>query len=445
MTTQLICFKRRAQAEPGTRFNALMGLLAEPQGLRESFDRQPGNKATGVDGISKRQYAQNVDDKLGQLSAAVRRMGYKPKPVRRAYIPKADGRRRPLGIPSFEDRIVQDRLSRILQAIWEPEFRDCSYGFRPGRNAHQALARMGEIVTQERTQWIVEADIKGFFDHVSHEHLMRFVAHRIADEKLLRTLRRFLKAGALEAGEFSATDDGTPQGGLVSPVLANIYLHYVLDLWFEKQYARHCRGKAYLVRYADDFVACFEDEQDAKRFLPTLCERLGQFSLQVEPAKTSVLRFGAHALWTCRRDGRTRPQTFNFLGLTHYVRRTRGGRFALGRKTQRQRVQRKLKELSVRLSALRVKGGRTMVQYANRHLRGHFQYYGVSGNSRGIRTYAFRVSRLLFKWLNRRSQRRSINWERFSPLLKVLLPVPRIIHNLNPAPPPMPCTGSRMV
>ena len=445
MTTRLICFTRRAQEEPGARFNALMGLLAEPEGLRESFKCQPGNKAPGIDGVRKQEYAQGVEDRLGKLSAALRRLGYRPKPVRRVYIPKADGGRRPLGVPSFEDRIVQDRLSRILQAIWEPEFRHCSYGFRPCRNAHQALARLGEIVTQERTQWVVEADIKGFFDHVSHAHLMGFLAHRIADERLLRIVRRFLKAGAMEAGVFSDTEAGTPQGGLVSPVLANIYLHYVLDLWFEKRYTRSCRGRAYLVRYADDFVACFEDEQDAKRFLPTLSERLGQFRLQVEPTKTSVLRFGAHALWTCRRDARVRPQTFNFLGFTHYVRRTRGGSFALGRKTQRQRFRRKLKELSVRLSALRVQGGRAMMRYVRRHLAGHLQYYAVSGNSRCLRNYVFRAGRLLFKWLNRRSQRRSISWARFSPVLAALLPPPRIIHTLIPTTPPMPRAGSRMV
>ena len=217
MTTRLICFTRRAQAEPGARFNALMGLLAEPEGLRESFENQPGNKAPGVDGVRKQEYAQGVEGRLVELSSAVRRLGYRPKPVRRVYIPKTDGGRRPLGVPSFEDRIVQERLSRILQAIWEPEFRDCSYGFRPGRNAHQALARLGEIVTQTRTQWVVEADIKGFFDHVSHEHLMGFLAHRIADERLLRIVRRFLKAGVLETGVFSATEAGTPQGGLVTP------------------------------------------------------------------------------------------------------------------------------------------------------------------------------------------------------------------------------------
>jgi len=445
MTTRLICFTRRAQAEPGARFNALMGLLAEPEGLRESFENQPGNKAPGVDGVRKQEYAQGVEGRLVELSSAVRRLGYRPKPVRRVYIPKSDGGRRALGVPSFEDRIVQDRLSCILQTIWEPEFRNCSYGFRPGRNAHQALARLGEIVTQARTQWVVEADIKGFFDSVSHEHLMGFLAHRIADERLLRIVRRFLKAGVLETGVFSTTEAGTPQGGLVSPVLANIYLHYVLDLWFEKRYARGCRGRAYLVRYADDFVACFEDEGDAKRFLPVLQERLGRFSLQVEPTKTSVLRFGAHALWTCRRDGRRRPQTFNFLGFTHYVRRTQGGSFALGRKTQRQRFGRKLKELSVHLSALRLQGGRAMLLYARRHLVGHLQYYAVRGNSRSLRTYVYCVGRLLFKWLNRRSQRRSISWARLAPLLATLLPVPRILHSLTPHTSPMTCAGSRMV
>ena len=445
MSTRLIRFTQRAREEPGTRFNALMGLLAEPEGLRESFEAQPGNKAPGVDGMRKTDYARGVEDRLDRLSAALRRMGHVPKPVRRVYIPKAAGGRRPLGVPSFEDRIVQDRLSRILQAIWEPEFRDCSFGFRPGRNAHQALARLEEIVTQQGTQWVVEADIKGFFDHVGHEHLMSFLAHRIADKNLLRIVRRFLKAGALEAGVFSDTDSGTPQGGLVSPVLANIYLHYVLDLWFEKRYARECRGQAHLVRYADDFVACFENEQEAKRFLPALIERLGQFSLQLEPTKTSVLRFGAHALWGCRRDGHRRPQSFNFLGFTHYVRRTRSGRFGLGRKTQRQRFARKLKELGKRLAALRSQGGRAMMLYVRRHLAGHLQYYAVRGNSRSVRTYVFRAGRLLFKWLNRRSQRRSINWARFAAVLRALLPPPRILHSLIPPTLPMPRAGSRMV
>jgi RNA-directed DNA polymerase len=252
MATDLIRFTQWAREQPQRQYNALMGMLMNPHGLNASFERQAGSKAPGVDGIRKADYAVGLPERLADLSARLRRLGYRPKPVRRVYIPKANAGRRALGVPSFEDRLVQDRLSEILQAIWEPEFRECSYGFRPQRNAHQALKRLAEIITLERTQWIVEADIKGFFDHVSHYHLQRFLAHRISDPRLLRIIERFLKAGVMEDGVMSASDQGTPQGGLVSPVLANIYLHYTLDLWFEKRYAKSCRGKAHLVRFADD-------------------------------------------------------------------------------------------------------------------------------------------------------------------------------------------------
>jgi len=288
-----------ARNEPHLRFNALMGLLFDPEGLRESFERQDGRKAPGVDGIRKEQYGEGLDERLTDLSARLRRLGYRPKPVRRTTIPKGDGRYRPLGIPSFEDRLVQDRLSRILQAIWEPEFRACSFGFRPGRSAHGALRRVAEVITNEGTQWVVEADIKGFFDHVSHAHRERFLAHRITDGNLLRIIRRFLKAGILEDGAFTASEEGTPQGGLVSPVLSNIYLHYVLDLWFEKRFARSCEGRAHLIRYADDYIACFQKEADARRFLTEMTERLAQFDLEVEPSKTALLQFGARP-WAAR-------------------------------------------------------------------------------------------------------------------------------------------------
>lgn len=434
MTTRFIRFTQRAQADAKLRFTSLMGLLFDPDGLQESFQRQAGNKAPGIDGVRKRDYAEDVDRHIADLSGKLRRMGYRPKPARRVYIPKADGGQRPLGIPSFEDRIVQDRVSLILQAIWEPEFLDCSYGFRPQRSAHQALRRVAEIITCHSTQWVVEADIKGFFNNVSHEHLLRFVAHRVSDGRLRRIIQRFLKAGVMEAGVVSDSEIGTPQGGLVSPVLANIYLHYVLDLWFEKRYAKSCRGKAYLVRYADDFVACFEDQTDAQRFLGALEQRLGQFSLTVEPTKTALIRFGSHALWSCKRDGLRRPRTFNFLGFTHYAGRSRRGRFVVQRKTQRQRIQKKLKALGAKLAQLRLQGGKSMLDYFRRHIQGHLQYYGVSGNSRSVRCYAFHAGRLLFKWLNRRSQRRSINWERFSVVLRGLLPPLRIVHHLYPAP-----------
>ena len=445
MATELIRFTQWARERPQRQYNALMGMLFDPQGLNASFERQAGSKAPGVDGMRKTDYAVGLPDRLADLSARLRRLGYRPKPVRRVYIPKTSGGRRALGVPSFEDRLVQDRLSGILQAIWEPEFRDCSYGFRPQRSAHQALKRLAEIVTLERTQWIVEADIKGFFDHVSHEHLKRFLAHRISDPRLLRIIERFLKAGVMEDGVVSASDQGTPQGGLVSPVLANIYLHYVLDLWFEKRYAKSCRDGAYLVRFADDFVACFQRENDARRFLIELKDRLAAFDLEAEPTKTRLLRFGDQAVAQCKREELRRPETFSFLGLTHFVARSRRGRFVVGRKTQRERIRKKLKELSVRLDRLRTQGGRAMMEHVQQHLRGHLQYFGVSGNSRSLRQYVFRTRRLLFKWLNRRSQRRSVPWPRFDAVADQFLPRPRIIHNLYPSPRWKPSTGSRMV
>lgn len=429
MTTELTRFTQCAKERPQRRYTSLMGMLSNVSGLRMSFDRQPGNKAMGVDGISKADYGRDLVANLEDLSARLRRMGYRPKPSRRVHIPKANGGQRPLGIPSFEDRLVQDRLSLILQAIWEPEFRDCSYGFRPGRSAHQALSRLNHIIEVERTQWLVEADIKGFFDHVHHEHLMRFVEHRIGDSNLLRLIRRFLKAGILEDGVFYASEEGTPQGGLVSPVLANIYLHYVLDLWFERRFARGCEGKAYLVRYADDFVACFEREADARRFEQELKARLSAFHLEVEPTKTALHRFGDLAPALCKRDGRGKPTTFNFLGFTHYL-TIRGGRARFTRKTQRERISKKLKAVGQRLKALRTQGERAMQEYVRLHLIGHIQYYGVSGNSRSLNRYRSLVLGRLYRWLTRRSQRRSICAARFGRWARRYFPRPRIVHAL---------------
>jgi len=445
MITRQARFTQKAREEPETRFTALMGLVFDPAELHASFERQKGNKAPGVDGMKKADYAEGLEARIEALSARVRRMGYQPQPVRRAYIPKGNGKRRPLGVPCFEDRLVQDRLSQILQAIYEPEFRDCSYGFRPGRSAHDALRRLAEVITHEKTQWVVEADVQSFFDQVSHAHMVRFLEQRIADPNFLRLIQRFLKAGVLEDGHWYASEQGTPQGGLVSPVLSNIYLHSVLDVWFEQDYTATCQGKAYLVRYADDFVACFEREDDARRFREVLTERLAAYGLAVEPSKTAVLRFGSQALRPGHVDGLKRPQTFAFLGFTHYVSRSRTGRFVVGRKTEGQRFRSKLKQLSERLRALRVQGGKAMLAFLCAHLRGHIQYYGVSGNSRSLRCYRYVAGRLLFKWLNRRSQRRSIPWARFGPVLDRLLPKPRIVHPLYPMPKWMTQTGSRMV
>jgi group II intron reverse transcriptase/maturase len=306
------------------------------------------------------------------------------------------------------------------------------------------MRRVAEVITNERTQWVVEADIKGFFDHVSHAHLLRFLEHRIGDPNLLRIIQRFLKAGILEDGVFTASVEGTPQGGLVSPVLSNIYLHYVLDLWFEKRFARDCAGKAFLIRYADDYVACFEHEADARAFLSEMGERLAKFDLEIEPGKTALLAFGSAMLGRDRAQ-RQGPRTFSFLGFTHYVGRSRRGRFVVGRKTDGKRLRKKLVALNARLRALRTEGGNAMVAFLARHLQGHIQYYGVSGNSRGVSSYVYFAQRLLFKWLNRRSQKRSLNWKQFSAYILRWLPKARILHDLYPVPWWKTQAGSRMV
>lgn len=273
---------------------------------------------------------------------------------------------------------------------------------------------------------------------------MRFLEHRIADPGVLRIVQRFLKAGVMEDGAFTASEEGTPQGGLVSPVLSNIYLHYVLDLWFEKRFARGCAGRAYLIRYADDYVACFEQEGDARRFLTEMTERLAQFDLEVEPSKTVLLRFGSQVLGGTEREAGG-PRTFSFLGFTHYVGRSRRGRFVVGRKTDAKRMRKKLRQFGERLRTLRMQGGAAMVAFACRHLRGHIQYYGVSGNSRGVASYVHCATSLLYKWLNRRSQRRSLNWKRFGAVVRPQLPKARILHDLYPVPWWKTQTGSRMV
>ena len=430
MTTRFACFTRKAQ-EPSAQFTALMGLLCDPVELAGSFSRLK-DKAPGVDGVRKAGYADGFDGKLKSLSKRLRQLAYRPQPVRRVYIPKGRKGKRPLGIPAFEDRIVQDRLSRIMQTIWEPEFLDCSYGFRPGRNAHQALRRVAQITTHEQTQFVVDADIKGFFDNVDHDWMMRFIGHRIKDPKFKRIIHRFLKAGVMEDGVVRACEEGTPQGGLVSPVLANICLHYVLDLWFEKRFVRNCPGKAFLVRYADDFVVCCQSELAAQQFLETVKERLAKFGLELSAEKTRILRFGSGAKRYCHRDGDKRPQTLDFLGITHFVSTSRSGRFKVGRKTEQGRFAKQLTALNVKLSQLRLSGGKAMMEHYIMHVRGHYQYYGVSDNLSSLRRYGYTASRILFKWLNRRSQRSSVTWDRFCGILIRETPQPRIVHNFYP-------------
>lgn len=429
MTPDLAQFTEFARKSPTMKFNSLMGLVFRLDGLRESFRLLPGNKAAGSDGIKKADYSDDLEAKLAVLSDRVRRAGYTPQPVLRVYIPKSGGSgRRPLGIPAFEDRIVQDRIAGVLQAIWEPEFLDCSFGFRPGRNAHQALKAIDTAIMKEGINFVVEADIKGFFNHVDHTWLLKFLAHRVKDERFLQTIKKFLKAGIMEDGAVRSSDEGTPQGGLVSPCLSNIYLHYVLDLWFDRRFRKSCRGATRLVRYCDDFVAMFEHEEDAQRFMIEMSSRLQDFALEVEPTKTKLLAFGVREFRSAQKEGR-HVDTFSFLGFTHYMRKSRRGHAMVDRKTDAARLKRKVKEISIQLSKRRTMGMKIMVRYACNHYRGHLQYYGISGNMRSLSRYRSLVLHYLFKWLNRRSQRRSLRWDKFMLLIEAFgLPKSRIVH-----------------
>lgn len=322
-------------------------------------------------------------------------------------------------------------MVRILNAVYEQDFIEDSYGFRPARSCHKALIALSDTVENKRVNHIVEADIKGFFDNVNQEWLIKFLSHRIADTRILRMVKRFLKAGVSEDGSITIPDEGTPQGGVISPLLANIYLHYALDLWFEKVFRKSCTGYARLIRYADDFVVCFQNKTEADRFRDELGERLGKFNLEVEPTKTRVMEFGRFAVERAARNGNT-AETFDFLGLTHYCGMNRNGtRFRMKRLTARKKFTAKIHAFKDWLKKSRTMKTAELWETVKAKLRGHFGYYGVTDNSPGIKRFSYEVNRLLFKWLNRRGKRGCINWEKFSEMLKRFpLPKPRIMVNM---------------
>jgi group II intron reverse transcriptase/maturase len=396
--------------------------------LRGCFQRLRKDAAAGIDKMTKDMYAENLAANLSNLIDRLHRMAYKPQPVRRKYIPKPGStKQRPLGIPCFEDKLVQAGLVRIMESVYEQDFIEDSYGFRSSRSCHNALKALSEAVENNPTNHIVEADIKGFFDNVNQKWLIKFLAHRIEDKRIQRMVKRFLKAGVAEDGSITISDEGTPQGGVISPHLANIYLHYALDLWFEKVYRKSCTGFARLIRYADDFVVCFQYKPDAERFRAELGKRLGKFGLEVEPTKTKVMEFGRFAVQNAKRRGQ-RAETFDFLGLTHYCgTRKDGTGFRMKRVTARKKFIAKLKMFKEWLKKARIMKTKELWQRAKAKLRGHYNYYGVTDNLRGIMRFGEEVKKLLFKWLNRRGKRNCLNWEKFLEMLKRFpLPKPRI-------------------
>jgi len=430
---RLARIRHRARTQRRERLNNLYTHL-DAELLLWAYEQLDAGKAVGVDGISVEEYGQGLEGRLSSLLDRLHRGTYRPQPSRRRWIPKGDGRMRPLGIPATEDKIVQRALSAVLAEVFEEEFCDFSYGFRAGRGCHDALRGLARHIAHDRVNWVVEADIKGFFDAVDHDWLLKMVAERVSDKRVLRLIRRMLMAGVMEEGRRRETEAGTPQGGVISPLLANIYLHYVLDLWFAKVVKSHCQGEAYLVRYADDFVACFQYETDARRFRAALDERLGKFHLEIEPTKTRVLRFGRFA----KRDAQARAEqlaVFDFLGFTHYCGTSRAGRFKLKWRSAKKRFRAKLRAMREWLrSSLRMPL-EELWRSVNRRLQGHYAYYNVSDNWMGVMEFRRRTQLALYWVLNRRSQRRSFNWNEFNAYVdRHGLSQPGRVVNLNPVP-----------
>lgn len=390
--------------------------------LKSKHQEINGDKATGIDGITKDFYECNLDENLDNLIAKMKTMSYKPKSVRRVYIPKANGKQRPLGIPSYEDKIVQGVMADILTTIYEPIFLDCSYGFRPKRDCHMAIKELDKIIMKGKTNYIVEADIKGFFDNVNHEWLVKFLELTIKDKTFIRYIVRFLKAGIIEELKYYESEKGTPQGGLISPILANVYLHYTLDLWFKLYIQIKSKGESRLIRYADDFVACFEKEEDAKMFYQELIERLAKFGLEIEQSKTRIIPFG--------RNSKTKDN-FDFLGFNIYNSTTRNGKYRVGYRTSEKKS--KLKKLNIK-KFIRLNidtKPKDLIKALNRRLIGYYNYYGISFNMKWLREIYNYTLVELKKWLSRRSQKGKITWDKmlriinYSPLAK-----PKITYSL---------------
>ena len=411
-----------ASRDKKTRFTALLHHV-NVEALERAFGRLKRGAAAGVDGVTVATYEQGLSEKLQDLCGRIHRGTYRPEPVRRVYIPKPDGGQRPLGIPALEDKIVQGAVAEVLSAIYEVDFVGFSYGFRPGRSPHQALRALHTALMTQYVNWVLDADIRRFFDSVNHEWLLRMLAHRVADPRVLELIRGWLQAGVLDGKVWSETVEGTPQGSGISPLLANVFLHYVLDLWVHQWRKRHTHGRIVIVRYADDFVMGFQYESDARKMMVALRERVAAFGFMLHEEKTRLLEFGRLSTEQREARGDRRPETFAFLGFTHYCARSRDGRFVVKRRTDRKRLTRKLH--TVRTEQRR----RMHTPLPEQHrwlcsvLRGHYRYYGLPSNWHALDGFYDEVCRGWFRALRRRSQR-GLTWNRFNQWLE-RFPLPR--------------------
>jgi group II intron reverse transcriptase/maturase len=410
------------------RFTTLWHHVYDRERLRAIFGRMKPKAAAGVDGVTWATYSEDLENHLDDLSGRLQRGAYRAKPVKRVYIPKTDGRKRPIGIPTLEDKLVQSAAAEVLSAVYETDFKGFSYGFRPRRGAHEALDALSVGLTHRKVNWVLDADIRGFFDAIDHAWMMKFIEHRIADQRVVRHVKKWLNAGVLEDGRKHRPEQGTPQGGSISPLLANIYLHYVFDLWADQWRSRETRGDVIIVRYADDFVMGFEHKHEAERFVADLRERLAKFGLELHPDKTRLIEFGRDADRNRRDRGDGKPETFNFLGFTHICSVTRRGWFTVRRQTDARRRRAKLRELKEQLRRRMHESIGDVGRWLRRVVQGHFAYYAVPLNSKALAQFRFALVGLWHKTLCRRSQRASVPVERMKRIADRWLPKPRIIH-----------------
>jgi len=420
--------RQAAQAKKGERFTALLHHLTLEL-MRDSFYALKREAAAGVDGVRWKEYETGLEGRLAELHSRVHRGVYRAQPCRRVYIPKADGRQRPLGIAALEDKIVQQAVVRILNEIYENDFLGFSYGFRPGRSQHQALDALTVGITRKRVNWVLDLDIRGFFDNMSHEWTVKFVEHRVGDPRVLRLIKKWLKAGVSEEGEWAESKVGTPQGAVISPLLANIYLHYALDLWVEAWRRKVARGDMIVVRYADDVVLGFERKEEAVRFLRELRERLTRFGLELHPEKTRLIEFGRYAGPNRERRGEGKPETFDFLGFTHMCGKNgKTGYFVVRRKTAKKQMRAKLQALKEELRLRMHEPLAETGKWLQTVIRGYNQYYAVPGNTASLGVFRERLLALWRHVIRRRSQKRPPNWDRLGRFFDRWLPRPCILH-----------------
>jgi group II intron reverse transcriptase/maturase len=420
--------RQAARKDRKQQFTALLHHVYDIERLRTAYLALQRGAAPGVDGETWKHYGENLEANLRDLSGRLERGAYRAKPVRRAYIPKADGRQRPLGIPALEDKIVQRAAVEVLNAIYETDFLGFSYGSRPGRSPHQALDALSTGIMTKRVNWVLDADLRGFFDTLDHGWLVKFIEHRVGDRRVVRLIQKWLSAGVLEDGKRTRSEVGTVQGGSVSPLLANLYMHYVFDLWVQQWRRKRARGDVIAVRFVDDFVVGFEHRQEAEQFLIELRERLAGFGLELHPDKTRLIEFGRFATKNRRRRGQGKPETFNFLGFTHSCAKTRKGSFTVLRQTMRKRWQAKLKDLNRELRRRMHKPIPEQGAYLRSVVAGHVRYYGVPMNGPALVAFRKAVGRIWRRALLRRSQKHRLPWQRMGRLIDRWLPPARICH-----------------